>query len=277
MDNFTKKKTGKMKIFISTMQNLSIIDKIIEVDFNSLHIVTANDNYSPYTFKNSYRVKENSNPTNLIVFDIDYGMELKKAVELCKHFKSLIVTTRNHQQDKKGLICDRYRILIPLSENIPKEDFKAFYTILAKFLAIDEVIDKSCNDLARFYFANINQEIYYSNSEIVIDTKEVLELVNKLKATQSKRLQSINQYNNNFNTSYIKSNELPNNYILKDGRRFEDFNYLQVGEKEVIRCFNAHHEDKNPSAFISRSNTNENRLFMYCSSCNELKFIQGRA
>ena len=119
MDNFTKKKTGKMKIFISTMQNLSIIDKIIEVDFNSLHIVTANDNYSPYTFKNSYRVKENSNPTNLIVFDIDYGMELKKAVELCKHFKSLIVTTRNHQQDKKGLICDRYRILIPLSENIP--------------------------------------------------------------------------------------------------------------------------------------------------------------
>ena len=100
------------KISIINDKNPSIIDDVVGIEFNQLHNITSTKNYSPFTFNDGKRNQVNSKTHNLICFDIDEGLELKKAIDLCSNFKSLIVTTKSHQVDKKGLICDRYRIVV---------------------------------------------------------------------------------------------------------------------------------------------------------------------
>lgn len=249
------------KISIINDKNPSIIDDVVGIEFNQLHNITSTKNYSPFTFNDGKRNQVNSKTHNLICFDIDEGLELKKAIDLCSNFKSLIVTTKSHQVDKKGLICDRYRILIPIDKEVPKEQFKSFYIDLSKYLTLDNVIDKACNDVARYFYPNSNQEVFYSTSSNIISYDEVMPKLNDFIKT------------NDYHKTALLNNELPNNFIFKDGSSFESYEYLGTNETVKIRCFNAHHEDKNPSAFISR-NPNSGKLFVSCSSCNETKFIK---
>lgn len=249
------------KISIINDKNPSLIDEVVGVEFNQLHTITLTKNYSPFTFNDGKRNQINSKTHNLICFDIDDGLELKKAIDLCTNFKSLIVTTKSHQVDKKGLICDRYRIIIPIDKEVPKEHFKSFYIDLSKYLTLDSVIDKACNDVARYFYNNPNQEIFYSTSSNIISYDEVMPKLNEAIKV------------NNYQDTSLLNNELPNNFIFKDGSCFESYEYLAISETVKIRCFNDHHEDKNPSAFISR-NPNSGKLFTSCSSCNETKFIK---
>ena len=249
------------KISIVSNLNPSLIDEVIGVEFNELHTITATRNYSPFTFNDGKRNQLNSKTHNLICFDIDDTLELKKAIDLCSNFKSLIVTTKSHQVDKKGLICDRFRILIPIDKDIPKEQFKSFYSDLSKYLTLDNAIDKACNDVARYFYNNPNQEVFYSSSSNIISYDEVMPKLNEVIKV------------NNYQDTSLLNNELPYNFIFKNGMSFESYEYLAIGETVKIRCFNTHHEDKNPSAFISR-NPNSGKLFVSCSSCNETKFIK---
>jgi hypothetical protein len=156
------------KISIINDKNPSLIDDVVGVEFNQLHTITSTRNYSPFTFNDGKRNQVNSKTHNLICFDIDDTLELEKAIDLCSNFKSLIVTTKSHQLDKKGLICDRFRILIPIDKDIPKDKFKSFYGDLSKYLTLDNAIDNACNDVARYFYNNPNQEVFYSSSSNII-------------------------------------------------------------------------------------------------------------
>ena len=110
--------------------------RAVQILLAQMHEITAQSNYSPFVFKDNYRKAENSTPTNLIIYDIDEGLTLDKAVTLCADFKSLIVTTKSHQVEKNGVVCDRFRVIIPLDEAPPKAIYKKFYTTLAEMLGI---------------------------------------------------------------------------------------------------------------------------------------------
>lgn len=249
------------KLSIINNNNPSIIDEVIEVAFNDIHTITASKNYSPFIFNDEKRNQVNSNTQNLICFDIDDTMELKKAIEICSRFKSLIVTTKSHQVNKKGLICDRYRIIIPIDKYIPKEQFKSFYKNLSKYLTLDNAIDTACNDVSRFFYPNPKQEVYYSTSSVIISFDEVTPVLDEVVIV------------NNYENRELLNNELSHNFTFKDGSIFSSYEYLAINETVKIRCFNEHHEDKHPSAFVSR-NPNSGKLFCSCSSCNETKFIK---
>ncbi|MBU0924433.1 AAA family ATPase [bacterium] len=249
------------KLSLINDKNPSKIDEVIGIAFDNIHTITATKNYSPFMFNDGKRNQANSNPKNLICFDIDDTLELKKAIEICSRFKSLIVTTKSHQVDKKGLICDRFRIIIPIDKDVPKEHFKSFYISLSKYLTLDNAIDTACNDVSRFFYPNINQEVYYSTSSIIISYDEVMPKLTEIVKVD------------NYENRELLNNELPHNFIFKDGSIFSSYEYLTINETVKIRCFNPHHEDKNPSAFISR-NPNSNKLFCSCSSCSETKFIK---
>ncbi len=249
------------KISIINDKNPSLIDDVVGIEFNQLHNITSTKNYSPFTFNDGKRNQVNSKIHNLICFDIDEGLELKKAIDLCSNFKSLIVTTKSHQVDKKGLICDRFRIIIPIDKEVLKEQFKSFYINLSKYLTLDSVIDKACNDSSRYFYPNANQEVFYSTSSNIINYDEVMPKLNDCIET--------NYYQN----TALLNNELPHSFIFKNGSSFESYEHLAINETVKVRCFNLHHEDKHPSAFISR-NPNSGKLFVSCSSCNETKFIK---
>ena len=259
-----------MKISIIS-RNQGIVEKELDALFEELHNVTALQNYSPFIFLGGHRRNETSTPTPLMVYDFDDDklLTLKQAKELCSHFKSLVVTTRNHLVEKKGKTSERFRVLIPLDEAPPKEMYKTVYLTLAEMLGFKDAIDPQCTDLARYYFGNAKQEVFYSSSEKIITLKEIdafiTEQPNELPHSMHTMGLKINDD--------ILGNELASTFIFKNGQSFESYEYLQAGDTEPIRCFNHHHEDKHPSAFIGRSKES-NRLMVYCKTCNEVKFIR---
>ena len=260
-----------MKISIISRSNQGIVEKELDALFEELHNVTALQNYSPFIFEGGRRRNDTSIPTSLMVYDFDDDtlLTLKQAQDLCSHFKSLVVTTRNHLVEKKGKTSERFRVLIPLDEAPPKEMYKRVYLTLAEMLGFKDAIDTQCTDLARYYFGNAKQEVFYSSSEKIITLKEVeafiTEQPNELPHSMHTMGLKINDD--------ILGNELASTFIFKNGRSFESYEYLQAGDTEPIRCFNHHHNDKHPSAFIGRSKES-NRLMASCKNCNEVKFIR---
>ncbi len=259
-----------MKISIISRSNQGIVEKEVDALFEELYNVTAMQNYSPFIFLGGHRRNETSTPTPLMVYDFDDDtlLTLKQAKELCSHFKSLVVTTRNHLLEKKGKTSERFRVLIPIDEAPPKEMYKNVYLTLAEMLGFKDAIDTQCTDLARYYFGNAKQEVFYSSSEKIITLKEIEAFITEQPNELPHSMYTMGLKINND----ILDNELSSTFIFKNGRAFESYEYLQAGDTEPMRCFNHHHNDKHPSAFIGRSKES-NRLMVHCKTCNEVKFI----
>jgi len=248
--------------------NKTTVFKEERVPFEQIHSVTCKSTYSPFVYENKYRKGENATPTNLIIYDIDAGLSLDEAVKQCADFKSLIVTTKSHQVEKNGVIVDRFRVIVPLDEAPSKALYKKFYITLAQMLGF-EMLDTQCTDMARQYYPSKTQQVFYSSSERIITCKEVEAFIVEDEPIKphSMPLQSPRM------NGRILDNELSSSFTFKNGRTFDSYEYLAVGKTEPIRCFNAHHEDKHPSAFIGRSNDSI-RLMAVCGVCNETKFIR---
>ena len=77
--------------------------------------------------------------------------------------KGIIATTRNHRKEKNGVICDRFRLVIPFDK--PITDLETYKYNMR--LALDRWpwIDKNALDGARFFFP--------SNKVIYLDSKAI--------------------------------------------------------------------------------------------------------
>jgi hypothetical protein len=106
--------------------------------------------WSPFTFKDSYRHNTSWASCDVMVLDIDSGCTIEEAKELFKQYTYLLTTSKSHQIEKNGVVADRFRIIIPLSSTIrDREIYKnTWYTLANKF----PFIDQQCKDFARFYY-----------------------------------------------------------------------------------------------------------------------------
>ena len=89
----------------------------------------------------------------ILALDVDNGNPtLKEAIQICKdlNWRHLVAKSRNHQKDKGGLVCDRYRIVFFLKTPLTqKQSYEIFWkAILKRFPTIDE----SCGGCDRFYY-----------------------------------------------------------------------------------------------------------------------------
>lgn len=248
--------------------------------FEEIHNITSSSAYSSMIF--SIDISKGTNRRglnveaigNILIYDIDDGMLLDEAIEISKAYRNLIATSRNHQKDKKGLTCDRYRVIIPLYSNtnltinIPKDDYPQFYTFVANFLGFNS-FDKATKDIARFYYPNPNQLVNYSNSDEVLEFEllynEFIEHQKRLVIQRS----TYTPQTKKGNRKDLLSNELPLNTM------FETRNGTLISWNEAtaqttpVRCIlkeNHKNGDKNPSAFIVHDVGSENPRF-FCSGC----------
>lgn len=89
---------------------------------------------------------------NLLVLDVDSGCQLNDALEKFSGYKHIIATSRNHQKEKNNVTCDRFRVILFLSDTIDNDrDFKATWTRASKFWPF---IDAACKDSSRFFYAS---------------------------------------------------------------------------------------------------------------------------
>jgi hypothetical protein len=136
------------------------------IPFENLHRIVKSDfrQYSPFEFKDGLKKSENWNNDNqnLLILDVDDGLTIQQAKEKFKNYQYFICTTKSHQVEKKGLKCDRFRVIL-YSEDIPKGDKYFEFT-----KALEEkypFIDKQVNTKTGAFLGYSDCEYWYNNGK----------------------------------------------------------------------------------------------------------------
>lgn len=143
-------------------------------------ILKSEINYSPFQYRENYRKEDNSVLTNAncIFLDFDDGLSIDKAKGVFNHLCYVLATTKSHQKEKNGKVCDRFRIVIPCKTNITlcKEDYKELMNdIITTYGA-----DRACKDIARFYYGFKDSEVFYNFGDL-FDLDKAMEKIKKKK------------------------------------------------------------------------------------------------
>lgn len=130
------------------LQNMALLSKVI-----------TECCWSPIVWKNNYAKTDNFLTSNFLVLDFDEpGDETMEQINNSfSDHKRIIATTKSHQKDKNGMICDRFRLIIPFNETIT--DYRTYKATYQKALVRFPWADKSCLDGARFFYP-CNEIIY---------------------------------------------------------------------------------------------------------------------
>ena len=152
-----------------------------DVEFlNIPEMTTSGFAYSAGKFKDGHRNNDNwLGYEDVLILDIDDGCTIIQAIEIFKRYENFIITSRSHQKNKNGLVCDRFRIFIHLEETINDK------TLRDKFMlqSMDTFcfVDKSAKDRGRFFFSSpTDAKVIYNNgkkmpiiiTEIAIEDKK---------------------------------------------------------------------------------------------------------
>jgi len=115
-------------------------------------LVKSKFNYSSGSFKDGYRKRDNyQDRSDVIILDIDDGLEISKAKRIFEPCTHIIATTKSHQKEKNGIVCDRFRVILQCENPIPlnSEDYNDLMQEIHKHF---DFVDTSCKDSARFYY-----------------------------------------------------------------------------------------------------------------------------
>lgn len=126
--------------------------------------ITKQD-WSPGIFKNNYRNLENFEQMTVIALDFDEGMSLLDASLKFASYKHIIATSRSHQKEKHGKVCDRFRVVLVLDRPIVSDsEYKAtFFKLRESF----PEADPRCQDASRFFYASPGIEFFSESGDDV--------------------------------------------------------------------------------------------------------------
>lgn len=180
-------KTDVNNITISISQDITKGFKKKKVPFEVLHEVVCSPdfNYSAGTFKKGYRNKENyEEKQNLIIIDIDDGMKLETAKMMFANYKCMMATTKSHQKDKNGLVCDRFRMIFITDRTIKlnSELYSDFMSNVYDSLGVPA--DQSCKDSSRFYYG-AEGDHWYSEGDKLFEISDLIPETSKEKERKS--------------------------------------------------------------------------------------------
>ncbi len=123
---------------------------------------------------------------NCIGIDVDNGITLKETIEKLKDYIYLIYTTKSHQKEKGGLVCDRFRILLPTKSKffVDNERHKELISNICEALEVGSY-DISTRNQDRLWFTNPNAQIFKNQQGELFDVTpylpdtEVREIIEK--------------------------------------------------------------------------------------------------
>lgn len=218
-----------------------------DISFSNLYKICSISNiqYSPYMFVNDglrHNRNWNNDKQNLLIFDIDDGMSIDEAKYKFRKFTYLIVTTKSHQKNKKGKVCDRFRVILPAT-NIPKgELYFSMLDIMSKEIPMDTQVNSK--DGA---FIGYDECMYFYSYGKTYDCSYAIPRAeeNMLNMIKIKYLEAIKKENRiNGTATDIKSfKELVDDYLV--------FSILDsFGYKKRGRFYSLRDNDRTPSAKV---------------------------
>lgn len=120
-----------------------------ELDFKLLGSVITNRVWSGCTWRGGIRSERNFISSDYMVLDFDNGYALEQAINDFCDCAHIIGTTKSHGQQKNGVICDRFRLVIPWNRRIT--DLRTYRYNMARLVRRYEA-DRACIDGARFFW-----------------------------------------------------------------------------------------------------------------------------
>ena len=143
--------------------------------WSEFHRVTKKFAYSSSFFRFGHRSNDNVEGFgNLLIYDIDDGLSMKEAKKILDGFRVLMVTTKSHQVDKNGAICDRYRLIFPIKKVIAKiepELHKELLLTVLRYIGfpVDKVDRQALGSSYAFRPAHNQLHKYFEGEMIDVD------------------------------------------------------------------------------------------------------------
>ena len=171
---------------------------------------------------------------NILVLDIDEGTPISVAQSLLSEYEYILHTTKSHQIEKNGKICDRYRILLPMSHTLKlnAEDYKAFMANIQEWLPFPT--DTATFQRSRKWATNHEATFYLNNGELL----DVLPFIPKTSKeqnykTERKPLENLSNIERWFAVRMVQGNR--NNELYKYGAMLLDSGMsLDNVERQII-------------------------------------------
>ena len=180
--------------------------------------------YSPFVFNQGYRSSDNTAQMTAVILDFDnddpnYLISMQEVANRLKEkgIKALLIETKSSGKEKKGIVAERFRVIIPIEKEIPiseddKDTYKRAIKNFARELVGDEnYVDPRALDLARMYHpspSTAKSLVINGNAvdfeKMLINAKE--QLIREQKEREEQRLAKLQSIENNI-SAYVWNEE----------------------------------------------------------------------
>jgi hypothetical protein len=226
---------------------ISLFDSFKEGDFDK----TKQTHFNGVRFKDGgQRNNEGIESIHILVLDYDDGMSIEEAKKHFSDYQHIGYTSYNHQYDKHGdgQVVDKFRILLPLSEPCPFEDWVEVRNHLSTF-APD--VDQASTRPHQPYAVPIKRP--NSPGEIWVNEGKTVDW---------------SDWERNEVTKFGDANpslRSPNKLHLDDIIQTKNGS-IRVGDvtETINHVYCPFHDDKSPGAFLTKSD--KGNIYLHCRS-----------
>lgn len=248
---------SNIRLSVGASAELTCTDfEAVEVPFNELHKITGGAvAYAPGIFRgNKIGNKNWMGGNDLLMIDIDNDRDeddvltIDTARTKFSAFTHLICTTKSHQKEKKGIVADRFRIILPCTyTKLDIDGYKKIMESIIEQYGLANYCDKQATmDAARKYMPNASQQYWYNEGWLM---NPLIYYYETDGGGEVKRPFPVGQI------VKVRGRTLGLNELIQEAR----------GKSKPIPCFAFCHDDKTPSAFFC---INRDGNFQYtCTSC----------
>ena len=180
--------------------------KPTQIEFNKLHEIVNSDyrQYSAFEFIGGKKISEawNNENQDLIILDIDDNLSIEDAKYIFKNYKTFICTTKSHQKDKHGKVCDRFRVILQ-SNDIPRGD--VYFDFIKELEALYPFIDRQVNTKTGAFLGHHGCQWWYGDGKL-FECTPLLEISRARKvARENIKEINIKQYEDDGEVEKIKA------------------------------------------------------------------------
>ena len=160
----TLKETDISKMVLSYSTDITTDYRNEVAPFDQLHKLTQAPglHWVAHHLNGGYRNEENCIPGfNLVVIDVDGGVNISTVKLLLKNYKFLIYTTKRHTEEE-----NRFRIILPINYelSLDAKDYKEFMSNIYEWLPFE--VDTATNQRARKWMSN-DGSYEYNDGEVL--------------------------------------------------------------------------------------------------------------
>ena len=177
----TLKETDLSKMVIAYSSDITTDYNNEHAPFDQLHKLTQAPgmHWVAHHLAGGYRNEENCIPGfNLVVIDVDGGVNMSTAKLLLKNYKYLMYTTKRHTEDEQ-----RFRIVLPINYELEMDakDYKEFMSNIYSWLPFE--VDTGTNQRARKWLSH--NGIYEYNEGEMLDALPFIPKTSKNEARKA--------------------------------------------------------------------------------------------